>query len=155
MKKLLFIISCIMLLNAESFTTYDRVEVSYSEPVYRTVTVNVPTEECWDEEVEENDDAGALIGGIAGGIIGHQVGKGGGKTAATVGGAILGTIIGKNLSDKEPTYRVERRCKKRYLEKRERRLVGYNNYARYKGREIVKFSKQRLHSIDIAVTVEY
>ncbi|MCF6201751.1 MAG: glycine zipper 2TM domain-containing protein, partial [Hydrogenimonas sp.] len=94
----------------------------------------------------------------AGGILGHQVGEGSGKTAATVGGAIIGTLIGKNMSDQQqasPGYRIERKCKTRYKERTENRLVGYKNYAKYKGQQIVKFSDKPLKWIDITVTVSY
>ncbi|BDY12596.1 glycine zipper 2TM domain-containing protein [Hydrogenimonas cancrithermarum] len=147
---------------AESFSWHDSVRVIRSEPIYRTVTVRTPIEECWDEEVpvSRNDDGtlGAIIGGAAGGILGHQVGGGSGKTAATVGGAIIGTLVGKNLSEQgssSPSYRIERRCKTRYKERTENRFVGYKNYARYKGREIVKFSDEPLKRIDVTVTVTY
>jgi uncharacterized protein YcfJ len=148
---------------AESFTMYDSVEVLRSEPVYRMVTVRTPVEECWDEKipVSKGSDGtlGAIIGGAAGGILGHQVGGGSGKTAATVGGAILGTIVGKNLAEgdksSQSSYRVERRCKTRYIEKRENRMIGYKNYARYKGQNIVKFSDKPLKRIDVTVNVSY
>lgn len=148
---------------AESLAMYDSVKVTRSEPVYRMVTVRSPVEECWDEKVPvysgSDGTLGAIIGGAAGGILGHQVGKGSGKTAATVGGAILGTIVGKNLAEGDgnsrTSYRIERRCKTRYIEKTENRLIGYKNYARYKGREIVKFSDHPLNRIDITVNVNY
>jgi uncharacterized protein YcfJ len=164
MKKMIVIFAlAVSTLFAESFTMYDSVEVIRSEPVYRMVTVRSPVEECWDEKIPvsrgSDGTLGAIIGGAAGGILGHQVGGGSGKTAATVGGAILGTIVGKNLAEGEtgsdPSYRIERRCKTRYIEKTENRLIGYKNYAKYKGQEIVKFSNEPLKKINITVRVNF
>ncbi|RUM43738.1 MAG: hypothetical protein DSY46_07475 [Hydrogenimonas sp.] len=164
MKKIVMLgLVTVSMLFAESFSWYDSVPVIRSEPIYRTVTVRTPIEECWDEEVpvsrSSDGTLGAIIGGAAGGILGHQVGGGSGKTAATVGGAIIGTLVGKNLSEQsggnEPAYRIERRCKVRYKERTENRFVGYKNYARYKGREIVKFSDEPLKKIDLTITVNY
>ncbi len=152
------------MLMAESYSWHESVKVTKSEPIYRTVTIRTPIEECWDEEVPVRQSGGegalgAIIGGAAGGILGHQVGEGSGKTAATVGGAIIGTLIGKNLSDQQsearPGYKIERRCKTRYKERTENRFVGYKNYAKYKGHEIVKFSDEPLKWIDVTVTVSY
>lgn len=153
---------------AASFSYTEYVEVTRSEPVYRTIIKRIPYQECWDEEVpveyddEGNmieDNIGPLIGGVAGGIIGHQIGKGSGKTAATIGGAIVGTIVGKSLSKKdryyERGYKRVRRCRTRYEEHEERIQRGYKNYAFYNGREIVKFSKRPLKRIKIDVTISY
>ncbi len=163
MKRVAFILGvAASILSAESFSWHESVKVIKSEPTYRTVTIRTPVEECWDEEVPVSGGGdgtlGAIIGGAAGGILGHQVGSGSGKTAATVGGAIIGTLVGKNLSDQgeaRPGYRIERRCKTRYKERTENRFVGYKNYARYKGYEIVKFSDEPLKRIDVTVTVSY
>ncbi|WP_456322647.1 glycine zipper 2TM domain-containing protein [Hydrogenimonas sp.] len=148
---------------AESFSWHETVRVIKSEPVYKTVTIRTPSEECWDEEVPVYDNGGdgtvgAVIGGAAGGILGHQVGRGGGKTAATVGGAIIGTLVGKNLSERNrqrPRYRMQRRCKTRYIEREENRFVGYKNIAHYKGHRIVKYSDEPLKYIDMTITVSY
>jgi uncharacterized protein YcfJ len=147
---------------AESFSWHDTVRVVKSRPVYKTVTIRTPSEECWDEEVPVYDNGdgtlGAVIGGTAGGILGHQVGRGGGRTAATVGGAIIGTLVGKNLSDQNrrgPSYRTRRRCKTDYVEREENRFVGYKNIAHYKGHKLVKYSDEPLRFIDVTVTVSY
>lgn len=149
---------------ANSFSYTEYVEVTKSEPVYRTIIKRVPYQECWDEEVpvsreDDSDAVGALIGGVAGGILGHQVGRGGGKTAATVGGAIIGTLVGKNLSQSHSQNGVEykrvRRCRTRYDEHEERVQRGYKNYAYYNGQEIIKYSKRPLRRIKIFVTISY
>ena len=163
MKKMIFAaVFAASALFAETFSWHDTVRVIRSEPVYRTVTIRTPSEECWNEEVPAygNSDGtlGAVIGGAAGGILGHQIGRGGGRDAATVGGAIIGTLVGKNLSTQNggsPAYRTRRRCRTHYSEREERRFVGYKNVARYKGRRIVKYSDNPLKYIDVTVTVSY
>jgi len=171
MKKALLIILLILSSNifAASFSYTEYVEVTRSEPVYRTIIKRIPYQECWDEEIpieyeidEGNvieDNIGPLIGGVAGGIIGHQIGKGSGKTAATIGGAIVGTIVGKNLSKKdryyERGYKRVRRCKTRYEEHTQRVQRGYKNFAYYNGKEIMKFSKRPLKRIKVNVTISY
>ncbi len=162
MKRVAFLLGvAVSILSAESFSWHESVKVIRSEPIYRTVTIRTPVEECWNEEVPvtgSDGTLGAIIGGAAGGILGHQVGSGSGKTAATVGGAIIGTLVGKNLSEQgeaRPGYRIERRCKTRYKERTENRFVGYKNYARYKGQQIVKFSDEPLKRIDVTITVSY
>ncbi|WP_200763234.1 glycine zipper 2TM domain-containing protein [Nitrosophilus alvini] len=171
MKKLIFAVLAIVATNmfAQSFSYIEYVEVTRSEPVYRTVVKRIPYQECWDEEVpvayenrysDNSDTVGALIGGVAGGIIGNQVGRGSGKTAATVGGAIIGTLVGKNLASRNNSYvttgyKTVRRCRTRYEEREERVQKGYRNYAFYNGREIVKFSRRPLRNIKVKVTVTY
>ncbi len=163
MKKVL-VLSALLLgsqLFAEVVDFVKKVPVYKSVEVHRIVTERVPYQECWEEEVpqdeyESDDTLGAIIGGAAGGILGHQVGRGGGRTAATVGGAIVGTLIGKNLAErsKSPGYRTIKRCRTRYKES-ERRIVEYKNYAKVMGRRIVKYSDRPLRYIRVHVTLEY
>ena len=47
------------------------------------------------QQVQQNNDAGAVLGAIAGAAIGNQIGKGGGRDVATVVGGIIGYNAGK------------------------------------------------------------
>ncbi len=130
---------------------HDYAKVTYVEPVYRTVRINRPEQECWDEErVVERDyrrsdrTAGGIVGGILGGVAGHQVGNGRGKTAATIVGTILGSAIGRDVAAegaRRPSSHVETEtvCKtvNRYQE--EERLQGYRVGYRYRGHEYDTF----------------
>jgi len=133
----------------------DTARVTFVEPVYRSVRINRPERECWDEDYAVDrrtgggdKTAGGVIGGILGGVAGHQVGKGRGKTAATIVGTLLGNKIGRDMSDGSEE-RVERRtntetvCRtvNKYVE--EERLRGYRVGYRYKGREYETFMKRR------------
>ena len=82
MKKLFYLPLLLLgsLSYAESFTYYEEVRVSSSQPEYAQ-TRGGAREECWDERVESssggggnNGTVGAVIGGVAGGVLGHQVG---------------------------------------------------------------------------------
>jgi uncharacterized protein YcfJ len=146
------------LLSAESINYTESVNVISSEPIYKTITTRTPYQECWDEEVSQNGSEsplGALIGGVAGGILGNQVGGGSGKTAATVGGAIVGTLVGKNLSEKNPSTSVQRRCVTKYQEESAEKLVGYKNIGSYKGKTIIKYSDRPLDTISVSINVNY
>jgi uncharacterized protein YcfJ len=128
---------------------HDYAKVTYVEPVYRTVRINRPEQECWDEErvVERaygsDRTAGGIVGGILGGVAGHQVGKGHGKTAATIVGTMLGSRIGRDMAGDgrriESHIDTETVCKtvNRYQE--EERLQGYRVGYRYHGHEYDTF----------------
>ncbi|BCD59714.1 MULTISPECIES: glycine zipper 2TM domain-containing protein [unclassified Nitratiruptor] len=162
MKKLLVLLSVAIIsqLFAEVITFTKSVPVYKSVEVERVVTKRVPYEECWYEEIPEDESSdgtvGAIIGGAAGGIIGHQIGGGSGKTAATIGGAIIGSLVGKNLAERNarPGYRTVKRCRTRYKETQEH-VYEYKNYARVMGRDIMKYSNRPLRRIRVRVTLEY
>lgn len=144
-------------LQAQTFTI--EVKVIQSQPLYRMVTIRTPHQECWDEQVQmqnnnNNYPIGTIIGGVAGGVLGHQIGKGRGKKVATIGGAILGSIVGHNLSNTQSTqgYKTIRRCKTEYSERQEERFVGYKNIADFQGRTIIKISDRKLQYIPIVIS---
>jgi uncharacterized protein YcfJ len=161
MKKVLYLLvfAAISNLMAEVVTFTKKVPVYKSVEVQRVIERRVPYEECWDEEVIEEDNSdvvGAIIGGAAGGILGHQIGGGSGKDVATVGGAIIGTLVGKNLAENnsQDRVRVVKRCRTRYKIE-EDRIVEYKNYAKIMGREVVKYSTKPLRYIRADITVKY
>jgi len=134
----------------------DYAKVTSVEPVYRTVRINRPERECWDDErtVEHqhggssNKTAGGIVGGILGGVAGHQMGKGKGKTAATIVGTLLGNKIGRDMSDDNPGYTESHvdnrtRCRTVNSSREEERLTGYRVSYRYQGREYDTFMSRR------------
>jgi len=133
---------------------HDYAKVTYVEPVYRTVRINRPEQECWDEErvVERRNygpdrSAGGIVGGILGGVAGHQVGKGHGKAAATIVGTMLGSKIGRdmaaNRSSRTDTYvDTETVCRTVNRYEEEQRLQGYRVGYRYHGHEYDTFMKR-------------
>jgi uncharacterized protein YcfJ len=122
-------------------TYYDTARVLWAEPIYETVEIARPVEECWTERVpvtygQPHSYTGTIAGGIVGGVIGNQFGRGNGKTAATVAGTLLGASIGHDLGHRRP--RVHRVVEEEHCEvvdriEYEERRVGYRVKYRYKG----------------------
>ncbi|MGD8785176.1 MAG: glycine zipper 2TM domain-containing protein [Thioalkalispiraceae bacterium] len=128
---------------------YDRARVTHVEPVYTTVRVSVPVQECYQQEVRSpryhHDDkaASTVVGAIIGGAIGHNVGKH--RKAPTVAGAIIGGAIGnelaKNRGHRHEYVRYEDVCETRYTYEEEQRVDGYNVTYRYKGEVFTTYMK--------------
>ncbi len=108
-------------------------EVLEAQPI--TKTINIPREECHDEEVthtrpvkDENRVAGTALGAVLGGVLGNQVGGGRGKTLATVAGAAAGGYAGnktqENMQKKDTYTTIEQRCKT--VHDKQEKITGYN-----------------------------
>lgn len=119
------------------------------QPIYRSVEVRVPRDECWDERVvyqdrdrhaDGNRTAGLLIGAAAGGAAGHQFGNGRGRDAATIIGALIGATIGQDAAARQgpPAVReevaYEQRCRTVSDREIEQHVQGYDVTYRYQGR---------------------
>ena len=120
------------------------------KPIYRTVEISTPRQECWTTEVHHhaghgysgpNSASGMLVGGLLGGIIGHQIGGGDGKKLATIAGTLIGSKIGHakvNPPQHRSAYNTEEKhCKTTYDTHTEERIDAYRVVYRYKG-EIYK-----------------
>lgn len=87
-------------------------EAVYTVPVTSVrAVVGAPNERCWIERQQVAQPAmqnnpnnanigGALIGGLIGGVLGHQVGGGSGKDLATAAGAVGGAVLGSNVANR-------------------------------------------------------
>ncbi len=146
---------------SDSYTDYARV-VS-ATPIYETVEVAYPEEQCWDERVVHHRRArhspvGTIAGGIVGGVIGNQFGRGRGKAAMTVAGTLLGAAIGHEASHRPGGRRYvtsERRCELVDRYTTEERLLGYRVEYRYKGETFVTRTDEHPgRRIPIVVSVE-
>jgi len=97
-------------------------EPEAAAPAARTAAA--PTQECWDEEVQdvaapkdEHRVAGTAIGAVVGGAIGKEIGDGD-SDLATAAGAAAGALLGRKAQgefqeDREgtrTTTHTERRC---------------------------------------------
>jgi uncharacterized protein YcfJ len=126
---------------------YDRARVTHIEPVYTTVRVSVPVQDCYQQEVHRHHNgkaASTVLGGIIGGAIGHNVGKH--RQAPTIAGAIIGAAIGNELGKnarRHDRVRYEDVCETRYDYEEQQRLDGYNVTYRYKGEYFTTFMKYR------------
>jgi len=139
---------------------FDQARVINVEPIYTTVRVSVPREECYQEEVRtpvhhSHSNGTAVVGGIIGGVVGHSLGHG--KTGATIAGTILGAAVGKEAGrDRDHSYErvsYEDYCTTHVNYRTEERLDGYNVTYRYKGEVFTtrmdnhpgKFLRVRVH----------
>lgn len=122
-------------------TTYDRARVVDVEPLYETVSYDVPVEQCRQERVryskprQQHASAtgpllGALIGGAIGNAVGHEKRN---KQVGTVVGALLGGSIGADISRRNHSqhgstvrYGTEQICNVMHEVREEERLAGYN-----------------------------
>ena len=128
------------------YSFYDRARVTNVEPVYTTVRVSVPHQECYKQEVRTHRHRGdkaasTLLGGIIGGAIGHNVGHH--RKGATVAGAIIGAAVGnelgKNRTHRHEHVRYEDVCETNYSYEDQQRLDGYSVTYRYKGETFTTF----------------
>lgn len=123
-------------------TYLDEAVVISASPVYRTVQVNKPTEQCWNERVTRNENGhrshtSTILGTIIGAAIGNKFGEGKGRDAATVAGAVLGGSVGRdiNAAKRRNSGRVhyEQRCEVIDKYHSEQQLSGYDVKYRYNG----------------------
>jgi uncharacterized protein YcfJ len=116
-----------------------------TQPVYESVRVDEPRQECWNEHVtyrdpryDNNVAAGGLLGAVAGGVIGHQFGGGGGRAVATVLGAVVGAGVGSNAAAANTPYQgrdgYQQRCRVVADSHYEDRVAAYDVTYRYGGR---------------------
>lgn len=132
--------SAVMLSSVACATSYDEAQVLRAEPVYRTVSYNVPTEQCHDEEVAYYEPKrrgsatptilGVLIGGALGNAVGHHKGN---KRIGTAVGAVLGGSIGTDIGRHARAnqyggsrYGTERVCQSVNEVREEEELAGYD-----------------------------
>lgn len=141
--------SVALLLAAPSFaeTRYEYAQVIESRPIFKSIEISMPHEECWNEEVahtrpaRSNSRTPAILSTIIGGALGNAVGHGkSNKRIGTVVGAVLGHSIGRdivagNSHDREVRYETVRQCETVYEYREEERLIGYQVVYRYNDEE--------------------
>jgi len=124
----------------------DYARVVHVEPVYETVRVAVPVEQCRQETIQTPvkrrvsyaAPGEVLLGGLIGGVIGHELGDRHNREFTTIAGAIIGSSIASEANAKyyrSGDYRVEQRehCRTRTQYRTEQQLAGYHVRYRYKG----------------------
>lgn len=147
---------------------YLTVPVVESRPVYRLVEVEVPREQCWEEEVviERNSrrnesSTPVVLSTIIGGALGNAVGNN--KSSQRVGavvGAVLGHSIGRDIvrNSRSPAvreYQTVERCRTVYQRREEERLVAYQVTYNYNGQDYtVRTDSDPGDEIRIRVSVE-
>lgn len=126
---------------------FDTAKVINVSPIYKTVRIDVPRRECWNEErvVYHNDHRGSatpvVLGGLLGGIIGSRFGGGKGRDVATVAGVALGATIANDMRRSRHaggSYVVDEQvCKTSHDYTEEERIDGYKVRYHYKGNTYV------------------
>jgi len=126
---------------------YDYATVVDATPLFNTVRISTPREECWDERVphyrnhhngRNNDALGSVLGGVIGGAIGNEVGNSKkNKQVGAVVGAIVGSKIGKSIANsngkrhEDVSYTTEEVCRVYQDYHEEERVIGYSVRYRY------------------------
>jgi|SRR5688572_20269510 len=117
----------------EENVSYGYAQVLRADEVSEVVVTRVPQQRC--EPVSPSAAAttsGTVIGAIVGAAVGNQVGGGNGRKAATVAGAVAGGAIGHDVAS-DRAEADARGCRLVEVERRERRVVGYDVEYMYKG----------------------
>ncbi|MEX2367662.1 MAG: glycine zipper 2TM domain-containing protein, partial [Pseudohongiellaceae bacterium] len=143
-------------------------QVIQSIPVYRSVDVRTPQQQCWQEEVVRRDRRndyrsgtpgllGAVIGGAIGNAVGHNKSN---KRVGAVVGAILGGSVGRDISNQNRAggtvyHDTVERCETVYSHREEQKLVGYDVYYGYNGQEYsVRLPRNPGATLRVRVNVE-
>lgn len=182
MKKLIiFVVLTVTFLCADTRVYHSKVDVIKSEPVYKTISKQIPFEECYDKEYEQkvpmysskqskyDNSLGfdTLIGVTSGVVVGNQIGNGNGKIAAKIIGGLLGGAIAhgirNNTNETYNTYNDEyyyetktiRKCETKYETYEEEIKVGYKNYFVYNGKEVYKITKHPRKTIKVRNTISF
>jgi uncharacterized protein YcfJ len=134
------VVTVIVAPSAWAGTSYERAQVVNVEPIYETVSQNIPIEQCQEERVAyqtgtaRRSPTAPILGAIIGGAIGNAVGHSNtNKKVGTVVGAVLGGSIGADIAyhnrrydHGEVRYRMEEVCHTTYEIREEERLAAYN-----------------------------
>lgn len=148
-------------------TTYEYATVIDSHPIYQTVEISTPREECWNEEVvvhrrdRSDSNTPAIIGTIIGGALGNAVGHGkSNRRVGAVVGAVLGHSIGRDIVSANDSrdsghYETVRQCETVYEYREEERVVGYDVRYRYNDEEYsVRMDEEPGSQVRIRVNVQ-
>ncbi|MDH3450962.1 MAG: glycine zipper 2TM domain-containing protein [Gammaproteobacteria bacterium] len=152
---------------AESFT--DNAQVIDVEPIVRTVRIEHPRRECWDEEVRHSahshhghNPGGMIVGGVIGGLVGNSLGrrinKGRGRYAATAVGTLIGAAVGQSAGEhhhRESGGNGYREHCRAYVDySTEERVQGYWVTYRYRGEEFrTRMAQQPGETLRVRVRV--
>lgn len=123
----------------------DHAKVLKVRPLTRSVRVETPHRQCWQEMEHRTISTGPrtytpeIFGSILGAAVGNQFGSGRGKGIATAAGALLGGSIAHDIKLKNHgrTYTESRpveRCRVVNDYRIEERVVGYRVKYKYHGR---------------------
>jgi uncharacterized protein YcfJ len=142
------LLAALMVLPVSTMAEYnhgsiEQATVLSAEPVYRTVRINNPVEQCRDEKVHipapvSRSYTPPILGAIIGGAIGNEFGSGRGNDLATLAGAVLGGSVGRDYQSRQAHNHgrvvYEKRCEVVDRYTTVERIDGYDVTYRYDGR---------------------
>src|SRR4051794_19428045 len=121
MKMLRMLVTGALIPSAAFAGSYDQARVVGVQPMYETVSYNVPREQCSEQRVQTGHYGGPspavpIIGAIAGGVLGSAVAHGhDNKQAGAAIGAVFGGAVGydyahRNAAPRYATYGTQEVC---------------------------------------------
>ena len=122
--------------------TYDQARVVDVQPVYETVSYQVPREICQEQRVQTASGggpspAGPLLGAVVGGVLGHAATSKnqpvGTAIGAVLGGAMGYSIAQQNARPRYVTYGTQEVCSTVQDTHEEQRISGYRVRYEYLG----------------------
>lgn len=127
-------------------TQYVYADVLESRPIYQSVSVSTPRQQCWNEQVAVREErrtsnTPVVVSSIVGGAIGNALGNNkSSQRVGTVVGAVLGHSVGRDIvaanSRHQPTrYQTVQHCETVNEYRHEERLTGYQVRYRYNGED--------------------
>ncbi len=147
---------------AQSSAIIAEARVIGSEPVFQTIQVSNPSQECWQEPVQAQSDeyssTPAILGAIIGGSVGNEFGSGKSRDVATLAGVVLGGSIGHDIEKQNQRANsrtvYEQRCRTVNNVSTEQRLQGYNVTYEYNGQIFTALTQnQPGQTIRVSVSV--
>lgn len=127
-------------------TQYVYADVLESRPIYQSVSVSTPRQQCWHEQVAVREErrtsnTPVVVSSIVGGALGNALGNNkSSQRVGTVVGAVLGHSVGRDIvaanSRSQPMqYQTVQRCETVNEYRHEERLTGYQVRYRYNGED--------------------
>lgn len=126
--------------------TYDQARVVDVQPVYQTVSYQVPREICQEQRVQTGSGGGQsaaapVLGAVVGGVLGHAVTSKnqpvGTAIGAVLGGALGYTVAKQNAQPQYTTYGTQEVCSTVQDTHEEQRISGYQVRYEYLGQRYV------------------
>jgi len=124
---------------------HDYARVVSVEPITKTIRINTPRQECWQEQVsryeqpKQRSATPTIVGAIVGGLIGNELGNNNdARNGGILVGSVLGGSIGRDIGRKSAGpghqyYTTEQRCETYQNYHQEERITGYHVGYKYHG----------------------
>lgn len=132
--------------------TYDQARVVDVQPLYETVSYQVPREVCEEQRVQTGSGGGQspvapVLGAVIGGVLGHAVATKN-EPVVTAIGAVLGGAVGYNIAKQTArpqyvTYGTQEVCSTVRDTHEEQRISGYQVRYEYLGQRYTTITRNQ------------